>query len=168
MTLIPERFLRFAIRDLVDEVARTDDEEKKFWLSRLREYYAIEHGDIEENARHDHARFVAKFMDEQLHMTIELEEILPQDFTFVGHEKGLKLREELHLEQEDWKSTIRIAFPSNTYTISYSFFKGLFCESIHKAGTSDAFFKKYIIECPEHLKEILKLYVHRILRQEPV
>lgn len=70
MPLIPERFLRFAIRDLKAEIEHdkknmivpTDTSEKEFWLSRLNEYYALEHGDLEENARIDEARFREKLI----------------------------------------------------------------------------------------------------------
>lgn len=155
MTLLPERFLRFAIRDLEAQVAKTPDEEKSFWLKRLHEYYAIEHGDLHEHQAAD------------MRQVIDLGELLPENFTFVGFDKGVGLREELDLSRE-WLTEIHIVFPLNTYAISYTFFKGLFGESIHKAGTSDAFFKKHIIECPEHLREVLRVYVRRILYTEPV
>jgi len=69
MTLIPERFLRFAIRDLKAEIEHDKNiighggtGEKEFWLSRLNEYYAINHGDLEENAKIDEARIRDKLV----------------------------------------------------------------------------------------------------------
>jgi hypothetical protein len=167
MTLLPERFLRFAIRDLEAQVAKTPDEEKSFWLKRLHEYYAIEHGDLHEHQAADMRQLGVEIIDKITKVVIDLGELLPENFTFVGFDKGVGLREELDLSRE-WLTEIRIVFPLNTYVISYTFFKGLFGESIHEAGTSDAFFKKHIIECPEHLREVLRVYVRRILYTEPV
>lgn len=72
MPLIPERFLRFAIRDLKAEIEHSknnmivsiDTSEQEFWLSRLNEYYALEHGDLEENARIDEARIREKLVSD--------------------------------------------------------------------------------------------------------
>lgn len=55
--LIPERFLRFSILQLREKIGQNqktiDTSEAEFWLSRLTEYYAIKHGDLEENMRSD-------------------------------------------------------------------------------------------------------------------
>lgn len=55
--LIPERFLRFSILELREKIGQSqktiDIGEAEFWLSRLTEYYAIKHGDLEENMRSD-------------------------------------------------------------------------------------------------------------------
>lgn len=55
--LIPERFLRFSILQLREKIGQSqktiDTGEAEFWLSRLTEYYAIKHGDLEENMRSD-------------------------------------------------------------------------------------------------------------------
>ena len=64
MTLIPERFLRFAIRDLENKSDFERTEEHEFWLKRLHEYYAINHGDLTENEVIDENRLTAEVTKE--------------------------------------------------------------------------------------------------------
>jgi len=164
MTLIPERFLRFAIRDLQE---KDDTEEHRFWLGRLKEYYAINHGDLQENAAVDAEQFkreIGKSMKALYEvLIIDLNELLPEDFILVGFDNGVEVRDDLSLEREDWHQSVHVSFPHRASTISYSFFKGLLGPSVMKCGTSEKFFERYTMVAPAHLQDVLRMYVHRIL-----
>ncbi len=161
MTLIPERFLRLSIRDLERNAL---DEEKKFWLKRLHEYYAVHYGSIQENVEADLIKTQSALMKKNFDtLVIDLSNMSPEGFTFIGYERGEALRESLHLEQEEWHHNVRIIFPIHTCTISRSFFDGLLGASVKEAGSDAKFFEKYTIECPDHLSEVVRRYVHVIL-----
>lgn len=170
MTLIPERFLRFAIRDLENKSDFERTEEHGFWLKRLHEYYAINHGDLKENEAIDKNRFIAEAAKEIENKVLVIDlhtipELRPTawNFALTGLDAGLKLRQDVHLEAEEWHSKVRIIFPLNTYTVSYSFFKGFLGHSVRTSGSVDAFFEKYTIEAPAHLTEVFRNYVQRIV-----
>lgn len=84
---------------------------------------------------------------------------------YTGRNRGEKLRVEFKLDELDAeKSQVQIQIPENTYTISSSFFLGLFGPSVVKAGSKDAFYARYHFAAPSFLSEVMDGYVSRALQ----
>lgn len=84
---------------------------------------------------------------------------------YTGRDRGELLRKELQLDELDASAdTIKVRIPETTYTMSSSFFLGVFGPSILKAGSKDAFFRHYKFELPEYLKGAVDSYVARALQ----
>lgn len=71
MTTLPERFIRFSIRDLKEDIERlqssvdigneiTRQQEYKAWLVQLEAYYAENFGDPSKYEEQDHNEMIAK------------------------------------------------------------------------------------------------------------
>ena len=84
---------------------------------------------------------------------------------YTGRSRGEQLREVLHLDEADRDGrTVKVTIPAGTFTISSSFFLGLFGPSVMRAGSTKAFFDRYQIESPDYLKEAMDSYVQRALQ----
>jgi hypothetical protein len=84
---------------------------------------------------------------------------------YTGRSRGEALRRELRLDEADAKEeVVEIDIPEDTYTISSSFFLGLFGPSVVKAGSKEAFYSYYHFRSPEFLKEVMDGYVSRALQ----
>lgn len=84
---------------------------------------------------------------------------------YTGRARGQLLREELKLDELDAKQVdVDVAIPDSTYTISSSFFLGLFGPSVIRAGSKDAFYKRYRFDSPSFLKDAMDGYVLRALQ----
>ncbi len=73
-----------------------------------------------------------------------------------GHERGLAAREKFHIESLDGsEEPVVVAVPEFVYTITPSFFQGMFAESVKRFVTREAFLKKYRFNAqPVVLKQI--------------
>lgn len=71
MTKLPERFVRFSIRDLKEDIERLQgsvdmgieiarQQEYKAWLVQLEAYYAENYGDPAKYEEQDHSEMIAK------------------------------------------------------------------------------------------------------------
>lgn len=85
---------------------------------------------------------------------------------YSGRDRGERLRVELDLDGLDASSEpVKVEIPEGTYTISSSFFLGLFGPSVAKAGSKDAFYSHYQFTTPSFLKDVLDGYVSRALQR---
>lgn len=84
---------------------------------------------------------------------------------YTGRSRGEHLRLELQLDKLDAAGVpVEVDIPEGTYTISSSFFLGLFGPSILKAGSKDAFFAHYKFKTPAFLQSVIDGYVSRALQ----
>lgn len=84
---------------------------------------------------------------------------------YTGRQRGELLRETLHLDAMDAEGAIvSVVVPTETYTVSSSFFLGLFGPSVVKAGSKEAFYKRYDFQAPAFLQEVMDGYVARALQ----
>lgn len=84
---------------------------------------------------------------------------------YTGRDRGERLRYELHLDQLDVADdVVEVRIPDTTYTISSSFFLGLFGPSVVKAGSKEAFYRRYHFESPPFLRDVMDSYVSRALQ----
>jgi hypothetical protein len=84
---------------------------------------------------------------------------------YTGRDRGEQLRKKLALDQLDkQRSPVRVIIPSTTYSISSSFFLGLFGPSVVAYGSADAFYGSYKFEASEFISGIVHEYVLRALQ----
>lgn len=84
---------------------------------------------------------------------------------YTGRDRGARLRQELGLDAVDGTDeTVEVTIPENTYTVTSSFFLGLFGPSVVKAGSKDQFFRKYRFRAPDFLRPDVDGYVARALQ----
>jgi len=85
---------------------------------------------------------------------------------YTGRDRGVSLRRELHLDEVDNQEdgVVEVKIPQRTYTISSSFFLGLFGPSVVHAGSKDAFYRRFHFDSPDFLKEAVDNYVARALQ----
>ena len=84
---------------------------------------------------------------------------------YTGRDRGERLRSDLHLDQLDVSAdVVEVRIPDTTYTISSSFFLGLFGPSVIKAGSKEAFYRRYHFQSPSFLREVMDSYVSRALQ----
>ena len=84
---------------------------------------------------------------------------------YTGRVRGERLRYELGLDELDASgAAVDVEIPEGTYTISSSFFLGLFGPSVVKAGSKAAFYERYRFRAPEFLTRVMDGYVARALQ----
>lgn len=84
---------------------------------------------------------------------------------YTGRDRGARLRAELDLDRVDTSDeTVDVRIPEGTYTVTSSFFLGLFGPSVVKLGSKDRFFQKYHFLAPAFLKPDVDGYVARALQ----
>lgn len=75
---------------------------------------------------------------------------------YSGRDRGIALREKYNLDAlDDHSDSVQVIIPENTYTISSSFFLGLFGPSVRKCGSVDRFEGKFHFRGPEFLMPVL-------------
>lgn len=86
---------------------------------------------------------------------------------YTGRNRGERLREKLNLDAFDGSEDIivKVIIPKETYSISSSFFLGLFGPSIMKLGSRESFLKKYIFETSEFLISVIDKHIARALQE---
>jgi GTP-dependent phosphoenolpyruvate carboxykinase len=86
---------------------------------------------------------------------------------FTGRPRGENLRATLKVEQIDDSDTqVEVKIPDSTYSISSSFILGLFGRSVVKAGSKEAFYKKYHFKSNELFQGIVDSCVTRALQDK--
>lgn len=86
---------------------------------------------------------------------------------YTGRDRGEKLRELFKIDQLDSSDyAINVIIPDSTYSISSSFFLGLFGPSIIKSGSRDTFFKHYHFLTNDFLKGIIDAHASRALQDK--
>jgi hypothetical protein len=84
---------------------------------------------------------------------------------YTGRERGSRIRDQLDLDaQDNATNVIEVSIPDGTYTVTSSFFLGLFGPSVVKAGSKDQFFAKYRFKLPDFLRPELEGYIARALQ----
>lgn len=95
--------------------------------------------------------------------TVDLKDLAGQVYT--GRDRGEAFRRQIHLsERENEVDEVQIIVPDETYTISSSFFLGLLGPSVVRAGSKDAFYKRFKFRSPDFLKSVIDEYVSRALQ----
>jgi hypothetical protein len=92
----------------------------------------------------------------------------PSAKVFAGRLRGAKCREFFHIEALDQNPevTVRIEVPKDTLAITTSFLLSFLGPSMRKAGTEEAFGKKYVFDCPDYIRPSIKEGVERALKPE--
>jgi hypothetical protein len=76
---------------------------------------------------------------------------------YTGRAKGEQLRIRLELDsKEDQVDVVDVTIPEGTYTVSSSFFLGLFGPSIRKCGDLALFERKFHFKAPAFLMSVLR------------
>jgi hypothetical protein len=84
---------------------------------------------------------------------------------YTGRDRGASLRRDLDVDSMDsTNAPVEVRIPKSTYTISSSFFLGLFGPSVVRAGTKEAFYRRFHFDSPEFLREVMDGYVLRALQ----
>lgn len=84
---------------------------------------------------------------------------------YTGRERGARLRQELALDSVDESGvSVEVSIPDNTYTVTSSFFLGLFGPSVVRAGSKDKFYRQYHFKAPAFLRPEVDGYVARALQ----
>ena len=84
---------------------------------------------------------------------------------FSGRDRGEALREKYGLDALDTAAEVDVVIPESIWTVSSSFFLGMFGPSVRKCGSVDSFERKYRFKAPEFLKPIL--HSHATLALQP-
>lgn len=85
---------------------------------------------------------------------------------YTGRSRGEHIREFLALDRVDSEGgEVNVLIPDNTYTVTSSFFLGLFGPSVVKAGSKNAFFQRFHFNAPSFLESEMEGYVARALQQ---
>lgn len=75
---------------------------------------------------------------------------------YSGRDRGVALRESYALDsREDGAEAVNVVIPESAYTVSSSFFLGLFGPSVQKCGSVDSFERKFRFQAPDFLRPIL-------------
>jgi hypothetical protein len=66
-----------------------------------------------------------------------------------GHERGRAARVNYHLDDVDQADeSVRVVIPDDVYSITSSFFQGMFSESVRKAGSREGFLARFQFDAP--------------------
>jgi len=86
---------------------------------------------------------------------------------YTGRERGVRLRAELNLDAADTSANVvDVVIPDGTYTVTSSFFLGLFGPSVVSAGSKDRFYQRYRFVAPSFLRPEMDGYVARALQEK--
>ena len=86
---------------------------------------------------------------------------------YSGRAKGELARATLNLDAFDRKlAQVIVRIPEDTYSVTTSFFLGLFGESIRKAGSREAFLRRYHFEMPDVFKSTFDTCIVRALQAQ--
>lgn len=98
-------------------------------------------------------------------MTVDLKRLAGPVFS--GRDRGIAARREFQLDSsEDLSDSVEVLLPDNTYTVTSSFFLGLFGDSVRKCGSLSQFEKKYHFKGPSFLLPILRGHASLALRNK--
>lgn len=86
---------------------------------------------------------------------------------YTGRPRGELIRRELSLDAiDDSETKVDVKIPQGTYSLTSSFFLGMFGPSVLKAGSQEVFFEKYHFETTPALFEAFNDYVTRALQEK--
>jgi hypothetical protein len=85
---------------------------------------------------------------------------------YTGRDRGERLREQLNLNSFDTaEGSVKVIIPEQTYSISSSFFLGMFGPSILKAASREKFLSKYQFETSQFLLGVIDKHIARALQE---
>jgi hypothetical protein len=88
---------------------------------------------------------------------------------YVGRPNGEKARERLDVDKLDRaESAIDVLIPEGTYSVTSSYFLGLFGPSVVRFGSEEAFFAHYVFRGPAKDIESVHRHAERALREQGV
>ena len=83
---------------------------------------------------------------------------------YAGRPRGEQLRREFNLDAIDQQGVdVEVSVPDGTYSVTSSFFLGLFGPSIVRAGTEDAFFERFHFHAKDLFTKSFHVYAARAL-----
>ena len=86
---------------------------------------------------------------------------------YTGRDRGEEVRKRFDLDTIDSSNiSVNVVIPENTYSITSSFFLGLFGDSIRDCGEVDNFFKTFKFNAPDLMIEKFTDYAKRALREK--
>ena len=86
---------------------------------------------------------------------------------YTGRPRGEGLRKKYGLDEIDTSPTsVDVLIPESTYSLSSSFFLGMFGESVVRAGTRDRFFQKYHFSASPIVSTVIESCVSRALQEK--
>jgi len=86
---------------------------------------------------------------------------------FSGRDRGVAAREQYGLNMlDDSSNSVEVILPDTLYTLTSSFFLGLFGESVRKCGSVSEFEQKYKFTGPGFLQPILRSHAGLALRNK--
>jgi hypothetical protein len=89
-----------------------------------------------------------------------------EGLVYTGRDRGERLRTQFKLDSLDTQEgVVEVVIPEEAYTISSSFFLGMFGPSVLRAGSKDRFYSQYKFKSPDFLHEVLDGYVARALQK---
>lgn len=98
-------------------------------------------------------------------MTIDFRDI--EGPIYSGRPRGESLRRKYELDAVDTSPqsvTVTVTVPSTTYSVTSSFFLGLFGPSVLAAGSRDAFFRRFQFSATPVLLDAFADYANRALQ----
>ncbi|TCK96229.1 DUF4325 domain-containing protein [Paraburkholderia sp. BL9I2N2] len=88
---------------------------------------------------------------------------------FTGRPRGEQLRDKLGVDALDESNeVVEVKIPDSTYSISSSFVLGLFGKSVVKAGSREAFYRKYHFMSSQMFRDVVDTCVNRALQQKSI
>ena len=82
-----------------------------------------------------------------------------------GRSKGELTREKFNLDEIDKEQRkVIVRIPESTYSVTTSFFLGLFGRSIRQAGSRKAFLSRYEFQAPKVFLDTFETYISRALQ----
>ncbi len=85
---------------------------------------------------------------------------------FTGRSRGVSDRKKLQLDVLDKSDEpVDVVIPAEVYTVTSSYFLGLFGESIRALGRED-FLAHYIFRAPDHISHKIDDWIARALRSK--
>lgn len=86
---------------------------------------------------------------------------------YSGRDRGEEVRRRLNLDQIDCSETqVEVVIPESTYSVTSSFFLGLFGDSVRASGNINAFYRKYTFKSPTRMSDKFNDYAERALRDK--
>lgn len=84
---------------------------------------------------------------------------------FTGRDKGIYYRDKYNLKDIDLHKRYNIIIPNSVFSITTSFFIGMFKDSVLKCGNKDKFFEVFIFKVEnKNLLQNIHYFVDRIFR----
>jgi hypothetical protein len=86
---------------------------------------------------------------------------------YAGRDRGELARQKYQLDDADKdRAEVEVSVPEQTYTVTSSFFLGLFGDSVRAAGSSEEFFRRFHFRMPDRMVVKFRDFADRALREK--